>query len=408
MKRYLWIGSFSTDLVNTELQSLGYNNASQHVAQKNLLEAIEDVWNVKFDALGSVLLPDANEKNVRNMQDIKFSHAEGCNDLLVGYKNVKYLNRLLSTKNLLKVLKKRLRGYSRSDEVVVFMYEMRSVCYKAAAVIKRFFPKAKIVLIVPDLPIYMSGSYSILKKTLKFLDSFSMKIRKKHIDKYILFAKPMADYLKIPEASYTVVEGSISFSDIQKYENTKSKLENDILNNKTKVVMYSGVIDESYGIIELIKAFDYLGREYELWITGSGVSSEKVKAMASEKENVRYLGFLPSREDVIQRQKEATALINIRNPKEEASRYCFPSKLFEYMISGTPVISSMIEGIPDEYYSYIIPLDNNSPEEIAKKIACVGNMRDDERRLLVQRAYDFVEKNKNNLTQAKKIISFVE
>lgn len=408
MKRYLWIGSFSTDFINSELHKLGYNNASQHVAQKNLLEAIEKVGNVRFDSLGAILLPDTNK--IKYVEKMLFSHADGCEDILVGYRNIKYVNRLLCSRNLVKELKFKLKQYQKSDDLVVYMYEMRSLCYKAAAVIKKNFPSSKIILIVPDLPIYMSGQYSCVKKVLKKIDGIGMKIRKKYIDKYILFAKPMAEYLKIPDDSYIVMEGSINCKDI---ENSLKIQESVALNPKNinieakKVVMYSGVIDKSYGIIGLIKAFEYLDDTYELWITGEGTSSAEVKEMIDGRENIKYFGFLPSRDEVIRRQRMSMALVNMRNPQENSSKYCFPSKLFEYMISGVPVISSMIDGIPNEYYSYLIPLKSNSAEEIAEKIKLIGNMTDSERKAFVKKAYDFVVENKNNLMQAHKIISFV-
>ena len=50
------------------------------------------------------------------------------------------------------------------------------------------------------------------------------------------------------------------------------------------------------------------------------------------------------------------------------------SKLFEYMITGKPVLSFEIKGIPDEYWDYLIKMNSINHNDIAKAIMKVGNM----------------------------------
>ena len=112
--------------------------------------------------------------------------------------------------------------------------------------------------------------------------------------------------------------------------------------------------------------------------------------------------FLPSRKDLLLKQKTASMLINVRKPEEEASAYCFPSKLFEYMISGSPVLSFKIPGIPDEYFDYLIPMENSNPKTIANAIINVGNMKTDDRETLGNKSREFVLNNKKK----SKVLSF--
>ena len=49
--------------------------------------------------------------------------------------------------------------------------------------------------------------------------------------------------------------------------------------------------------------------------------------------------------------------------KAEEINKLLQSKIFEYMVSGNPVLSTRIKGIPDEYFDYIIPLDSPSIRE---------------------------------------------
>ena len=56
--------------------------------------------------------------------------------------------------------------------------------------------------------------------------------------------------------------------------------------------------------------------------------------------------------------KEAKLLINLRNPEDKYTKYSFPSKTFEYMVSGTPFFTTKLEGIPSEYYNYLYCIDS--------------------------------------------------
>ena len=93
--------------------------------------------------------------------------------------------------------------------------------------------------------------------------------------------------------------------------------------------------------------------DIELWITGGGNTEGYIKACAKKDNRIKFYGFLPSRQDVLQKQAEASLLVNMRLPSEPASGYCFPSKLFEYMATGTPVLSFDIAGIPREYLQHL-------------------------------------------------------
>jgi glycosyltransferase involved in cell wall biosynthesis len=100
-------------------------------------------------------------------------------------------------------------------------------------------------------------------------------------------------------------------------------------------------------------------------------------------------------------------LINIRDPKEPASRYCFPSKIFEYMVSGNPVLSTVIEGIPREYFDYIIPLPDIDSATLREKIKDVAKMSAEERASYGEKARDYVLTRKNNVAQMKTVLDFI-
>ena len=122
---------------------------------------------------------------------------------------------------------------------------------------------------------------------------------------------------------------------------------------------------------------------------------------------IKPFGFLPSRRDLLLKQKEAAMLISTRRSDEAASDYCFPSKIFEYMVSGNPVLSARIGGIPEEYFSYLVAMKSTSAEDIREAILAVANMSEDERRARGEGGRRFVLEEKNNRAQAKKILDFI-
>lgn len=403
MKRLLWLGSYLTDELAKEYAQLGYKNAASVVSQKNLLEGLEENLGYRFDTIGMLSMRGyPKEKNFR-LAERTFSHAEGARDIQVGYLNVQYLNRLTGKAGLRKTVKRWMRGIDcQRDELDVFIYEMRSACLAAVADIKRLMPSAKVHLIVPDLPQFMDLHMSGVKKLLKGLDWRSIRKHMSCVDDFILYSEPMAEYLGIPAGKWMVMEGSINVREI----GGCTPIVDEQASGKT-VVMYSGNVNAQYGVMNLVRAFEHLDDSYELWITGGGSAAEQVKACAAEDARIRYYGFLPTREELLALQKKASVFINMRDPQERASAYCFPSKLFEYMMSGKPVLSCRLEGIPEEYFRYLIEMKSFEPAGIAEAIRKVGSMSPQERMELGQRQFAFVAENKNNVAQAKRMVEFI-
>ena len=172
--------------------------------------------------------------------------------------------------------------------------------------------------------------------------------------------------------------------------------------------MYSGILDMRYGISELLDAFDLLDDSYELWLTGNGNAVDLIKERAKKDQRIKFYGYLPSRQDLLNKQASATMLISPRRDTEEGSKYCFPSKIFEYMVSGNPVVSCFLAGIPEEYHRHLIELKTVTKEEIAQTIKNVAAMSEKERTEFGLAAKTFVLENKNKFAQARKILEFLK
>lgn len=384
--KYLWIGPGMGPKTQEEVISMGGKILSAFISQTNLVQGLDSLG-IDMDSING---PNMNEILFPTVSEERWSRNGYSKDVCVGYRNIKYLNRLTKERALRKEANAWLKRQQNSDEITVFVYNMHTAYIAAAYHVKKNHPNTKIVLIVPDLPQYMDLAMGKLKKILKAADWKRIQGYMRCIDKYILYAKPMAETLGLKDGQWMVMEGSYD-PDILGEPNEKS--------DKISV-MYSGVLDLRYGIPELLDAIKLLDDKYELWLTGDGNAVGQIKERAKNDPRIKYFGFLPSRQDLLNKQASASMLISPRRDDEDASKYCFPSKLFEYMVSGRPVISCYLESIPEEYHQYLIELRAVTPEAIVETIKMSRQA------LESGNGKEFVIKEKNKYKQAEKMLRF--
>ena len=397
MPQILWIGCLESDEDFTIKAKKGYDLASAQVSQKNLLYGIEEVSGIVCDSINGSVLPPYPVYQDRIIEPVTWEHKPGSMDISVGYKNDKYINRINCKKAMLKAADEWCKTRYKDSDVIVFVYSMRSAPMATACRIKEKIPQAKIYLIITDLPQFMDLGQSRVKAVLKKIDWQSIKKMQKKFDGFILYAEKMAEYLEIPSNKWILMEGSYDTAE-----------QITAVKEKKKAVMYSGKLDEQYGIKMLVAAFMSIQDvDIELWITGGGNTEGYIKACAKKDNRIKFYGFLPSRQDVLQKQAEASLLVNMRLPSEPASGYCFPSKLFEYMATGTPVLSFDIAGIPREYLQHLYVVKQETVDALAKAIDETLSL--DEASLQEQGngAREFVINEKNTKTQCSKMWKFV-
>lgn len=400
--RLLWIGCLESEEEFTIKSKKGYNLASAQVSQFNIMKGIEEVSGLQFDSINGSVLPPYPIYSDKVVEEVLWSHNENTFNISVGYKNSKFLNKITCKNAMIKAARIWVKDRYKNEELIVFVYSMRSSVMATACEIKNLVPNAKIVLIVTDLPQYMDLGQSKLKAFLKKIDWLHIKGMQKKFDGFILYAPKMAEFLRIPDEKWLLMEGSY---DVKELPNTIT----DNLDWNRKAIMYSGMIDLKYGLdllIEVFKSIELPG--LELWITGGGKDINYVKEQAILDSRIKYFGFLPSREDVLKKQREASLLINMRLPSERASAYCFPSKLFEYMASGIPVLSFKLDGITRDYYEHLMIIENETKDSLNRAIISAFNLDIETRNIHGQKARAFILAEKTKEKQCKYIWEFIE
>jgi len=395
--KYLWIGVGNSQEGRAHIIKKGGKLLSAEVSNDALLAGL-DACGIYADTINSCRVPPYPEYKEKKVSSFRWEYENGATGVSVGYLNYKYINRLFKKKAVVKEARSWAKA-NKGEDVTVFVYQMHTPFMAAATAVKKIIPSAKIVLITTDLPQYMDMNMSFVKKVLKKIDWSTIRKNMRYVDKYVLYSKEMASFLDLKDDSYITMEGSYDIAQV--YDINVDKDEKKIS------IMYSGALDTKYGIAELLNAMDMLDDNYELWLTGGGNAVPLIEEKAKEDPRIKYYGYIPSRMELLKKQKEATMLINIRDPKEPASKYCFPSKIFEYMVSGNPVLSTVIDGIPKEYFDYIIPLPDMEPITLCERIKEVSEMDKDERKAYGEKAKDFVLTKKNNVAQMKMVLDFI-
>ncbi len=162
-------------------------------------------------------------------------------------------------------------------------------------------------------------------------------------------------------------------------------------NKYGKYFFYSGALHEKYGIFELIKAFNKLNnKDYKLVICGHHEDAKFLEAIRNN-QRIKYLGILPNKE-VIRLEQKAVANINPRPYSEDLDRFSVPSKVLEYLNSGTIVVSSNCSRIKSNFNDEIIWINNGDEQDIYEGLKYVINLDDNKKKAIEQNAFNKVQK----------------
>ena len=243
--------------------------------------------------------------------------------------------------------------------------------------------------IVTDLPDMLGGS-----RFSKGLANFVIR----HCTGYILLTQAMNDYLNPKGKPYVILEGHADITMEEKTPSMEKKL-------RPRVCFYAGGVSKQYGLANLVKGFCLANLpNTQLHIYGPGDYVEELKSMDDDR--IFYGGMLLSSQ-IVEKELEATLLVNPRPTHEEYVKYSFPSKTMEYMASGTPVLTTVLPGMPREYHDYVYLMPDETPEGIAQSLQEVLAQSDEALFQKGQKARKFVLEEKNNVIQARKILDML-
>lgn len=389
--KVLWIGSLAWKKSGQyEFPVNGPGAVSGSSFEQNIIEGIE--------ALGcdvDIISDYPYSTAISCKKGAQWTHNGNSNDFRLPYCGLRYISLLLKEYNVKKVIRER---FTHSQYDVVIVYLIHYPYLASLPIVKRLAKKTKTVLICPDLPNMMDMSLNekIVKRFLKSLDSYRINQAYKYVDAFVLFSQAMSDKLPIENKPHIVIEGVSAVDDL------------DItIDSKSHAILHAGTLHKNIGIEKIIQAFKYIeDKELQFWIFGDGDLVEYIKEASQLDPRIMYKGFV-DRKELFEYLKRAKILINARNPKDEYTKYSFPSKMFEYIYSGTPFLTTKLEGIPSEYWEYVYTLKDDSPQVIASEINDVlNNSHHDKSKITLSRM--FIKTTKGKVAQGLKLLNFLK
>lgn len=253
--------------------------------------------------------------------------------------------------------------------------------------------------VVTDIYGFMAGGNS--SKSLLF--TLAIKMNKMYIsafDKYVLLTEQMNELVNPKGRPHIVMEALCDSSILTEEMPVAPK-------DSPRTMLYAGGLHVKYGLKMLVDAFLQSGVNGKLVIYGDGPYASKLREVSDKSDKVEYRGVAPN-EEVVEAEHKASVLVNPRFTTEAFSPYSFPSKNMEYMASGTPLLTTNLPGMPEEYHGYVYLFGEETVEAYAETIRQVFAKSNEE---LLQKgalAKKFVLENKNNVAQARRIVKFIK
>lgn len=312
----------------------------------------------------------------------------------VGYINFPIIKQITIKSAILREVKKLLK-HEKSANVLI--YDSYPAFLDAAIALRKKSKNIKITLIAPTVPTYDVPRTDIKTRISR---QFQKSLLKKDqlMDSYVFLTEHMNEVLNRYNRPYTIVEGIIPDEKEEEYADLDYRLVGK------RYALYSGRLDRIYSIDKLISAFENRNDDLILALCGIGDYTQVITEKMRTNPHIVYLGF-KNRPELNTLQKEALILINPRSAEGIYTRYSFPSKTMEYLLTGKPVIMHKLPGIPDEYDKYLYYIEEDSVEGIRRAVKNV--LSDENRENKSKSGREFVLKEKNEKKQAKKVLDLI-
>lgn len=389
----LWNKSKEEYIINN---SIGNIQNAANVFQWNMISGLDAFSTGGVDILSSFFIgsfPFRFKKFFISSEQFNHLENESHKDFYVGFLNLPIIKHFSRAKRIIRQFKK--SKYQCDKPIYVIGYSMTLSTVLSLKNIKKNFPFSKTCLVVPDLPEYMNtGKRQMMTSIIKKFYTKKLYQDIKSIDSFVVLTEPIYQALGVSNKRHCVIEGVCS----DNYKLPKEKF------YTIRTIFYSGGLCEKYGINDLVDAFFKIAdKNVRLVLCGDGDSVKYIKLAMEKDSRIVYLGLI-SNDRVLELQRQAFLLINPRKPDEDFTKYSFPSKTIEYMISGRPVLMYKLDCIPNEYDDYLIYIENGLSESI-NRVLMTDECKLDE---LGEKARNFILCNKNSIAQAKKILNMFE
>lgn len=211
----------------------------------------------------------------------------------------------------------------------------------------------------------------------------------KNADALIFLKEGDTDYIK--ERGWTLEQGGkidlrkchyinngVNIKEFEKQSNLNSIDDEDLLSDKFNVV-YTGAIRPINNVGNILdtahKLKEYKEIQFLIYGDGNQVADLKKRIQKEELSNVKLKGYVDKKHIPFILKHSSLNILNYSQSKYNWNRGNSSNKLFEYMASGKPIISTVKMGYsPIEKYECGISLKNDTSDDLAIAITDVYSM----------------------------------
>lgn len=317
------------------------------------------------------------------------------NVLQIPFVNIPFVKQLYQIRN---VYKWASRYIEENPDTVILTYNMYPQVGNPAVTLKKKYG-VKVVSLLADLPIDSASKRNIIDNYFRKIFDNRTKKNIKQADKLIVLNEN-AQKRFAPNVPFIVVEGGVNPEEFAFVEKS------NIFDDGKKHIIYGGALSEYSGIKDLIEAMNYVvDSDIVLDIYGNGDLKEYVEGVDNSR--IVYHGSVANKE-MLSLQKSAWLLVNPRPVDNPISQVTFPSKVFEYMMSGTPALITRIDGMKNEYEKYLYLVESNTPRELGQMINRIAMNSVKDLQTRAQAAREFVLNEKNWSIQTLHMVDFIK
>lgn len=179
--------------------------------------------------------------------------------------------------------------------------------------------------------------------------------------------------------------------DIKLFDKRKNEcaFEDKDFNTDKFIVTYCGTIRPVNNVGLILDTAKIVGDDYEFLIFGSGNCVQDLEKRIQDEniKNVKLKGYVENKFIPSILSHSSLNLLNYSGTAYNWSRGNSSNKLFEYLASGKPVLSTVKMGYDIlEKYNCGVSVENTTPEEIASKICSIKELSKEDYELLCKNA----------------------
>ncbi len=222
----------------------------------------------------------------------------------------------------------------------------------------------------------------------------------KYASAFLLLTESMKNRIKIKNRPCLIMDG------ICDYNLTNDQFQSSPQN--TKVFLYTGTISYIFGLKNLVEGFiksDLPNAQLHLY--GWGDYVEELKEQIKKHPNIHYFPTIPNNQ-IVEKQRQATFCVNPRPVADEYTKYSFPSKTIEYLVSARPIITTKLPCITSEYDPLVFWFDDDTVDGIAATLKRCYTIEESILSKKGMMARSYILKEKNNKKQISKLLSLID